>query len=128
MGVFAALDVSQDETAVCVVSQDGAILAETKVKTCPDAIADWLSTWVGELERVGMETGPLAVWLWNALAARNLPIAASPNPIRDATAPAIPHPTSHIRDGCVRIAPRCAPHLPRRKGSCNGWTWVCFLR
>ncbi|KZX97662.1 MULTISPECIES: IS110 family transposase [unclassified Sulfitobacter] len=74
MGVFAALDVSQDETAVCVVSQDGAILAETKVKTCPDAIADWLSTWVGELERVGMETGPLAVWLWNALAARNLPI------------------------------------------------------
>lgn len=74
MGIFAALDVSQDETAVCVVSQDGTILAETKVATCPDAIADWLSTWAGKLERVGMETGPLAVWLWNALAARKLPI------------------------------------------------------
>ena len=57
MGIFAALDVSQDETAVCVVSQDGTILAETKVSTCPDAIADWLSTWRDGLERVGMETG-----------------------------------------------------------------------
>ena len=74
MGIFAALDVSQDETAVCVVSQDGTILAETKVTTCPDAIADWLSTWSDDLERVGMETGPLAVWLWNALIARSLPI------------------------------------------------------
>jgi transposase len=74
MGMFAALDVSQDETAVCVVSQDGTILAETKVATCPDAIADWLSTWRDGLERVGMETGPLAVWLWNALVSRNLPI------------------------------------------------------
>ena len=67
MGVFAALDVSQDETAICVVDQDGTILAETKVPTCPDAIADWLSSGSNDLERVGMETGPLAVWLWNAL-------------------------------------------------------------
>ncbi len=74
MGIFAALDVSQDQTAICVVSQDGTMLAETKVTTCPDAIADWLSTWSNGLERVGMETGPLAVWLWNALVARNLPI------------------------------------------------------
>ena len=42
MSVFAALDVSQDETAICVVDQDGIILAEAKVPTCPDAIADWL--------------------------------------------------------------------------------------
>lgn len=74
MGVFAALDVSQDQTAVCVVDQDGAILAEAKVATCPDAIAGWLSVWSGDLERIGMETGALAVWLWNALTDRNLPI------------------------------------------------------
>lgn len=59
---------------ICVVNQDGTILAETKVATCPDAISDWLSTWSDDLERVGMETGPLAVWLWNSLAARNVPI------------------------------------------------------
>jgi transposase len=26
------------------------------------------------LERVGMETGPLAVWLWNELTTRRVPI------------------------------------------------------
>ena len=74
MGVYAALDVSQEETAICVVGQDGALLAEAKVQTCPDAIADWLTDWPDGLERVGMETGPLAVWLWNALTARQVPI------------------------------------------------------
>lgn len=70
MEVYAALDVSQEETAICVVGQDGTLLAEAKVPTCPDAIADWLADRADGLERVGMETGPLAVWLWNALTAR----------------------------------------------------------
>jgi len=74
MGVFAALDVSQDQTAVCVVDADGTIVCEAKVDTCPDAILAWLERWSGELENVGMETGPLAVWLWNTLSARGLPI------------------------------------------------------
>ena len=74
MRVFAALDVSQEETAVCVVDQDGALLAEAKVPTCPDAIANWLAERAKGLERVGMETGPLAVWLWNTLMTREVPI------------------------------------------------------
>jgi transposase len=74
MGTFAALDVSQEETAICVVRQDGALVAEAKVPTCPDAIADWLAGRTDDLERVGMETGPLAVWLWNALTERQVPI------------------------------------------------------
>lgn len=74
MSVFAALDVSQEETAICVVGQDGAILAEAKVPTCPDTIARWLAERSFNLERLGMETGPLAVWLWNALSERQLPI------------------------------------------------------
>lgn len=49
-------------------------MGEAKVATCPDAIADWLAPWSGALERAGMETGLLAVWLWNALIARGLPI------------------------------------------------------
>jgi len=74
MGVFAAPDVSQEETAICVVDQDGTILAETKVPTCPDAMAGWFVERIEGLERVAMETGPLAVWLWNALTARQVPI------------------------------------------------------
>jgi len=74
MGVFAALDVSQEETAICLVGAEGEILAEAKVPTCPDAIADWLAKRAADVERVGMETGPLAVWLWNALTKRRVPI------------------------------------------------------
>ena len=74
MSVFAALDMSQEETEICVVDQDGGILAEAKVPTCPDAIAGWLVSRAEGLERVGMETGPLAVWLWNALTARQVPL------------------------------------------------------
>ena len=74
MGMFAALDVSQEETAICVVRQDGALVAEAKVPTCPNAIADWLAGRTDDLEQVGMETGPLAVWLWNALTERQVPI------------------------------------------------------
>ncbi len=74
MGMFAALDVSQEETAICVVDRHGAIMAETKVPSCPDAIADWLAERTEDLERVGMETGPLAVWFWNALMERQVPI------------------------------------------------------
>lgn len=57
-----------------MVGQDGALLAEAKVPTCPDAIAGWLADRADGLEPVGMETGPLAVWLWNALMARQVPI------------------------------------------------------
>jgi transposase len=74
MGVFVALDVSQEKTAICVADASGAILAEGKVATCPEAISHWLGRWSQKLEKIGMETGPLAVWLWNALAAKGLPI------------------------------------------------------
>ena len=74
MGVYAALDVSQELTAICLIDDGGALLAEGKVATCPDAIATWLGRWTGALEKVGMETGPLAVWLWNTLTAKGLPV------------------------------------------------------
>ena len=74
MDLYAALDVLQEQTAICVVDAGGTILAEGKVPTCPDAIAAWLAQWPGATRRVGMETGPLAVWLWNALRAKGLPI------------------------------------------------------
>lgn len=45
-----------------------------KVPTCLDAIADWLTARTEGLEQVGMETGPLAVWLCNALSERQVPI------------------------------------------------------
>ena len=67
MTSYAALDVSQETTAICVVDENGQIVAEKIVATCPDTIATWLLKHTNSLARVGLETGPLAVWLWNEL-------------------------------------------------------------
>ncbi|WP_181164643.1 hypothetical protein [Amaricoccus solimangrovi] len=53
------MDVSQEPAAICVVDGAGALLAEGRVGTCPDAIATWLGCWTPG--KIGMETGPLAV-------------------------------------------------------------------
>ena len=74
MSTFAALDVSQEATAVCVVDENGRILAERKIPTCPAALSSFLARHAPGLERAGIETGPLAVWLWNELHDRGLPI------------------------------------------------------
>ncbi len=74
MTSYAALDVSQETTAICVVDENGRIVAEKIVATCPDTIATWLLKHTNKLARVGLETGPLAVWLWNELREHDLPV------------------------------------------------------
>jgi len=74
MAQYAALDVSQEATAICLVDEQGAVRREGKVATCPETIAQWLAKNAAGLVRVGMETGPLAVWLWNELHAKGVPV------------------------------------------------------
>ena len=74
MKYYAGLDVSLETTAICIVDEAGRIAAEQKVPTCPETIASWLGKHASPLKRAGMETGPLAVWLWNELHDRGLPI------------------------------------------------------
>jgi transposase len=72
---YAGLDVSLETTSICVVDEAGKICSERKVATCPDAITKALKSMSGAaLCKVGMETGPLAVWLWNELKERGVPI------------------------------------------------------
>jgi hypothetical protein len=58
MPCFAALDVSQETTAICVVDEAGRILVEKKVATCPDAIDDYLSKKAPDLVRSGSRPVP----------------------------------------------------------------------
>jgi transposase len=74
MSTFAALDISQETTAVCVVDDTGHIVTERKIATCPEVISSFLARHAPSLDRVGMETGPMAVWLWNELNDRGLPV------------------------------------------------------
>lgn len=73
MKYYAGLDVSMEETAVCVIDAEGAVLAEAKVLSDPEAIARYLSRWTGVLAKVGHEAGGLSPWLHAGLRTRGVP-------------------------------------------------------
>jgi hypothetical protein len=73
---YAGLDVGQQTTLICIVDEDGRIVAENKAVTCPEAIAAVIKPF--HVARAGLETGPLSVWLWNELKALDVPIIPSP--------------------------------------------------
>src|SRR5688572_20060928 len=73
MEYFAGLDVSMDETHICVVDRDGSVVLETKTTTSPAAIASGLAK-VAECKRIVFETGRMAPMLFHGLAALGLPV------------------------------------------------------
>jgi transposase len=74
MSCFAGLDVSIDETAICVVDGNGAVLMREQVATDPATIAQALAPWVADLCRVGHEAGSLSPWLHPELKRLGLPV------------------------------------------------------
>src|SRR6476619_7431271 len=74
MKQYVGLDVSQKETAVCVVDQDGKVLFEGKVPSDPGALAKVISKRAPGAERIGFETGAMASWLWHELNRVGLPV------------------------------------------------------
>jgi transposase len=74
MAHFVGLDVSVEETAVCVVDEAGKVLCEHKVPTEPDDIAVLLTSIGGDYVRVGIEAGPLSQWMVNGLTGAGLPV------------------------------------------------------
>lgn len=74
MEYFAGLDVSIDETSICLVTDTGEVMLETSVATDPAEIADALSRFAGRIRRVGHEAGSLSPWLHAELAALGLPV------------------------------------------------------
>ena len=74
MGQFVGLDVSVDETSVCVVDGDGKILHESKVKSVPSAIAKIVAKHAPAAERVGLEAGGSSSWLCRELGDLGLPV------------------------------------------------------
>ena len=73
MEYFAGLDVSIEETAICVVGDDGKVVLETEVPTEPELIAEALERFAGRLRRVGHEAGSVSPWLHAGLLALGLP-------------------------------------------------------
>lgn len=73
MEYFAGLDVAIEETAICVVGDDGKVVLETMVPTDPQLIADALASYAGRLRRVGHEAGSLSPWLHPQMTALGVP-------------------------------------------------------
>lgn len=69
---YAGLDVSMEETHLCLIDGGGAILAEGKVASTPDAIANALRGTPG-LVRAVFETGRMAPMLFHGLRERGVP-------------------------------------------------------
>lgn len=70
---YAGLDVSMEETAVCVIDSEGRTVGEGKVTSDPEALTAYLSPWSGSLARVGLEAGGTSPWLYHELVRRDLP-------------------------------------------------------
>ena len=70
MSAYAGLDVSLNETSVCVVNGDGKLLLECKAPSEPDAIAQSLQGHAASLRSVGIEASALGGWLQRELATR----------------------------------------------------------
>ena len=71
---YTGLDVSVKETAICIVDETGKICREVKVPSHPDDLKAVLQDPAWNLERVGLEAGPLSQWLFEGLASAGFPV------------------------------------------------------
>ena len=74
MEYYAGIDVSLEESSVCVVDGGGRIVEEAKVASEPAALIGWFGALGHGLSRIGLEAGPLSQWLYAALAEAGLAV------------------------------------------------------
>jgi transposase len=70
---YAGLDVSLEETALCIVDEVGRIVRETRAPTEPEALVTTLREIGLPIERIGLEACSLTAWLHDELRAADLP-------------------------------------------------------
>jgi len=74
MKQYVGLDVSLEQTAVCIVDEHGKALWRGKSASTPEAIAAVVKARAPHVERIGLESGPLSTWHWHELKKRGLPM------------------------------------------------------
>jgi transposase len=73
MTYFAGLDVSLEETAICVVDEKGLIVKEVRAISEPEALVAVLREIGLPFERIGLEACSLTAWLHEGLTQASLP-------------------------------------------------------
>ena len=74
MNHYAGIDVSLEYSSVCVVDASGKIVREDVAASEPEALIAWFRGLGFELERIGLEAGPLSQWLYAAMAQAGLAV------------------------------------------------------
>lgn len=74
MSQYVGLDVSQKETAICVIDETGKILFEGHAVSEPAALSKIITRHAPEATRVGFESGMMSGWLWHELGRLGLPV------------------------------------------------------
>jgi len=64
MDHYAGIDVSLEQSSVCVVDGSGSIVREAKVASEPGALVEWFGSLGFVVARIGLEAGPLSQWLF----------------------------------------------------------------
>ncbi len=120
MDHYAGLDVSLEETAICVVDGTGRMVKETRAASEPEALITALQALGLPLERIGLEACSLTAWLHDELRAAGLP-AVQDRPQRRPGAGA-DHADGLVQAGsrqepsgqAVALAPGRPPHRAQR--------------
>ena len=74
MEYYAGIDVSLEESSVCVVDTAGGVVRESKVASDPAALTAWFEAFGDEICRIGLETGPLSQWLYAGMSEAGLAV------------------------------------------------------
>lgn len=74
MEQYVGLDVSLEETAVCVMDEAGGIVFTGKTASTPEAIERVVRKRAPAVKRVVLESGPLSTWHWHGLKGRGVPV------------------------------------------------------
>lgn len=93
MRYFAGLDVSLEETAVCIVDESGEIMKEFRSASEPEALITALRKLDRPLERIGLEACSLSSWLHDGLCAEGLPAICIETRHANATMKTMPNKT-----------------------------------
>jgi transposase len=72
VGYFAGLDVSLEETAICIVDDAGVIVREARAASEPEALSAFFRASGMAMERVGLEACSLTAWLHQELTAAGI--------------------------------------------------------
>ena len=72
MDYYAGIDVSLEQSSVCVMDATGKIVCEAKVASEPEALVRFFGHLGVRVTRIGLEAGPLSQWLHAGLSEAGL--------------------------------------------------------